>query len=308
MGFERSNSNKHKPNQTSSKANNEVDDAGDVNQILISRDPTTNNQSSSDAAYISWLVDHPSALESFEQLMKSANGKKMVVFLDYDGTLSPIVDDPDRAFMSDDMREAVCQVAKHFPTAIISGRSRNKVKEFVKLSNVYYAGSHGMDIMAPRSLSKSSDGKNHPTTLDKHENQVLFQPAKKFLPAIQEMLVVLEEKIRKIQGARVEDNIFCASVHFRQVREEDYEILEEKVKSTLENYPEFCLCDGKKVIKSRGQGYPIIVSSTPKDTSAFYSLQDPSQVLTFLRRLARWQRNSCSSPSQIWGIENLNGL
>lgn len=30
----------------------------------------------------------------------------------------------------------------------------------------------------------------------------------------------LEEKTKKIQGARVEDNRFCISVHFRQVREE----------------------------------------------------------------------------------------
>ena len=47
--------------------------------------------------------------------------------MDYDGTLSPIVDDPDRALMSDDMRSAVRNVAKYFPTAIISGRSRDKV-------------------------------------------------------------------------------------------------------------------------------------------------------------------------------------
>lgn len=32
--------------------------------------------------------------------MKGLKRKKIVVFLDYDGTLSPIVDDPDRAFMS----------------------------------------------------------------------------------------------------------------------------------------------------------------------------------------------------------------
>lgn len=36
-------------------------------------------------------------------MMKAAKGKKIAVFLDYDGTLSPIVDDPDRAFMSDEV-------------------------------------------------------------------------------------------------------------------------------------------------------------------------------------------------------------
>lgn len=46
-------------------------------------------------------VKHPSALDSFEQMIAAAHGKKIVVFLDYDGTLSPIVQDPNKAFMSD---------------------------------------------------------------------------------------------------------------------------------------------------------------------------------------------------------------
>ncbi|GMN44445.1 hypothetical protein TIFTF001_013643 [Ficus carica] len=199
------------------------------------------------------LLEHPCALRTFDRMMKVAKGKRMVVFLDYDGTLSPIVDDPDRAFMSDEMRAAVREVAKYFPTAIISGRSRDKVKEFVELSNVYYAGSHGMDIIAPARPLKSSlnDAKNHAIPLDKKDSDVLFQPAQRFLPAIQEMFTKLEEKTRNIQGAKIEDNRFCVSVHFRRVREEDYSILEEKVKSVLENYSEFHLTWGKKVIEIR---------------------------------------------------------
>jgi trehalose 6-phosphate phosphatase len=243
------------------------------------------------------------------------------------------------------MRRAVREVAKYFPTSIISGRSRDKVKEFVKLSNVYYAGSHGMDIMAPPRPVKSSDGKHHNIALDKKGSEVRFQPAKKFMPAIQEIFTKLEEKTKKIQGARVEDNRFCISVHFRQVREEDYDMLEKKVKSVVENYPEFHLTEGKmvlevrpsiewnkghaleylldtlgfsnsstdvlpfyigddrtdedafKVIRSRGQGYPIIVSSIPKDTRALYSLHDPGEVLRFLLRLGRWRKESSSSRS-----------
>lgn len=250
------------------------------------------------------------------------------------------------------MRAAVREVAKYFPTAIISGRSRDKVKQFVQLSNVYYAGSHGMDIMAPARPLKSSlnDAINHATPVDKKGSDVLFQPAQRFLPAIQEIFTKLEEITKKIQGATVEDNRFCVSVHFRKVREEDYGILEEKVNSVLENYPEFHLTGGKKVmeirpsiewnkghaleylldtlglsnsseflplyigddrtdedafkaIRCRGQWFPIIVSSMPKDTKASYSLHDPSEVLTFLLRLARWRKASSTSRTlpQFWG-------
>jgi trehalose 6-phosphate phosphatase len=48
------------------------------------------------------------------------------------------------------MREAVRGVAGMFPTAIISGRGREKVEAFVQLPELYYAGSHGMDIIGPR--------------------------------------------------------------------------------------------------------------------------------------------------------------
>lgn len=47
---------------------------------------------------------HPSALSMFEKITAASNGKQIVVFLDYDGTLSPIVEDPDQAFMSTDVR------------------------------------------------------------------------------------------------------------------------------------------------------------------------------------------------------------
>lgn len=47
------------------------------------------------------------------------------------------------------MREIVRRIAHLFPTAIISGRGREKVENFVQLKELYYAGSHGMDIAGP---------------------------------------------------------------------------------------------------------------------------------------------------------------
>ena len=49
-------------------------------------------------------LKYPSALNSFEKISNYAKNKKMAIFLDYDGTLSPIVDDPDRAIMSNEVR------------------------------------------------------------------------------------------------------------------------------------------------------------------------------------------------------------
>ena len=51
------------------------------------------------------------------------------------------------------MRSAVRTLASLFPTSIISGRGREKVEGFVQLKELYYAGSHGMDIVGPKVLT-----------------------------------------------------------------------------------------------------------------------------------------------------------
>ncbi|KAJ4728133.1 Trehalose 6-phosphate phosphatase [Melia azedarach] len=201
-------------------------------------------------SYSEWQAKHPSALEVFERMIAAAKGKKIVMFLDYDGTLSPIVEDPNKAVMSDAMRSAVQEVARYFPTAIVSGRCIDKVNGFVQLKNVVYAGSHGMDISTPYGSLKHQNHRHATRAVDEQGNEVvLFQPAAEFLPTIQEIIQVLEEKVKNIKGAMVEDNKFCISVHFRRVKEEDVNSIEEIVNSTVKAFPEFRISEGKKVFE-----------------------------------------------------------
>ncbi|CAJ1950394.1 unnamed protein product [Sphenostylis stenocarpa] len=204
-------------------------------------------------SYASWLGKHPSALDNFDEVMSIAEGKEIVVFLDYDGTLSPIVDDPDKAYMSDAMRAAVREVAYCFPTAIVSGRRKDKVYEFVKLKNVRYAGSHGMDISTPLGSSKCEDQKHQIKAVDEKGNHVVhFHPAKEFLPTIQEIIKVLKENTRRIKGSMIEDNMFCVTVHYRCVKnEEDVSALREMVESIMKPYPSFHISRGRKVMEIR---------------------------------------------------------
>ncbi|KAI8540786.1 hypothetical protein RHMOL_Rhmol08G0012000 [Rhododendron molle] len=239
----------------------------------------------------SWINQHPSALEMFEQITKASKGKQIVMFLDYDGTLSPIVEDPDRAFMSDAMRATVRKLARHFPTAIVSGRCRDKVYSFVQLAELYYAGSHGMDIKGPSKGSIYKNGTDH--------QAVLFQPASEFVPMIDEVYKALLEKTKFTRGAKVEHNKFCLSVHFRCVDEKVLEI-RPTIKWDKGKALEFLLEslgfansadifpiyigddrtdeDAFKVLRERGQGFGILVSKSPKETSASYSLQEPSEA------------------------------
>ncbi|XP_078444674.1 putative trehalose-phosphate phosphatase 6 [Wolffia australiana] len=281
---------------------------------------------------LSWMREHPSALSMFEDIVAMSKGKKIAMFLDYDGTLSPIVEDPDVAFMSDAMREAVRDAARYFPTAIVSGRCKDKVFNFVKLEELYYAGSHGMDIQGPKTPTETKT--------------VPFQPAAEYLDMIDEVSKALLEKTKSIPGAKVENNKFCVSVHFRCVDEKRWVMLAEKVGAVLKGFPKLRVSQGRKVLeirptikwdkgkaleylldslgfgnskdvlpvyigddrtdedafrvlRERGQGLGILVSKIPKDTCASYSLREPSEVMEFLQRLAEWKRVSSKGRSAV---------
>ncbi|KAI3756522.1 hypothetical protein L1987_56343 [Smallanthus sonchifolius] len=205
-----------------------------------------------DHAYYSWMLKYPSALNSFHHIANRAYKKKIVIFLDYDGTLSPIVDDPNRAFMSVDMRSAVKGVAKYFPTAIISGRSRDKVYELVGLAELFYAGSHGMDIIFPAKDTVSINHTNCIRSTDEQGKEVnLFQPAREFIPMINEVFRTLVEVTKDIPGAFVENHKFCTSVHYRNVDEKTWPMIAQCVHDVLKDYPRLTLTHGRKVLEIR---------------------------------------------------------
>ena len=70
----------------------------------------------------------------------------MVVFLDYDGTLTPIVSRPELATLDRHMRDTVERLSREFTTAIISGRACADFRELVDIDGLPYAGNHGLEI------------------------------------------------------------------------------------------------------------------------------------------------------------------
>ena len=95
------------------------------------------------------IGDLSHALEDGDQLTKHLDGRRPAVFLDYDGTLTPIVDRPEDAIISDSMREAVRGLAKRCPVCVVSGRDRRVVQELMGVDDLIVAGSHGFDIWSP---------------------------------------------------------------------------------------------------------------------------------------------------------------
>src|ERR687893_847083 len=95
------------------------------------------------------IGDLPDALTRADDLEARLEGRRPAVFLDYDGTLTPIVDRPEDAIISDSMREAVRGLARRCPVCVVSGRDRRVVQELMGVDDLIVAGSHGFDIWSP---------------------------------------------------------------------------------------------------------------------------------------------------------------
>ena len=97
----------------------------------------------------------PNALDSYGQLIGVVGGRQPFVCLDFDGTLSEIVSDPDAAMLVDGAAKALENLAAQCPVAILSGRDLADIRDRVGLPGIWYAGSHGFELIGP-------DGKSPP--------------------------------------------------------------------------------------------------------------------------------------------------
>jgi len=250
----------------------------------------------------------PSALDHVQEIAGTGD-RSPAVFLDYDGTLTPIVSHPEKALLSDSMRETLQALATRTSVAILSGRDLDDVRQRVNIVAIVYAGSHGFDIAGPRGLRK--------------------EVATEFLPKLDMVEKELGKKLAGVPGAHLERKRFSIAAHYRNVKESDVPKLERAVSEVAARHPELRTIAGKKVyelqpnidwdkgralmwlleslrldqqemfpiyigddltdedafraVLNRGAG--IVVSEEPRSTAASYSLKDPKEVERFLRKL-----------------------
>jgi len=126
--------------------------------------------------------------------------KFIFLFLDYDGTLAPIAERPDKAVISKGARGLLQQLSKSrdCKLAIISGRPLKDIKNIAGLKDIIYVGNHGLEIEGPKV---------------KFESQV-SQRLKAIIRHIYEDAV---SKFSKIKGVLIEDKSLTISVHYRLV-------------------------------------------------------------------------------------------
>ncbi|HET8526509.1 MAG TPA: trehalose-phosphatase [Actinomycetota bacterium] len=177
------------------------------------------------------IRDLPDALGRRDEIRRRLEGLTPVVFLDYDGTLTPIVERPEEAVMADGVRRAVERLASGCPVALISGRDLADVRRMVGIEGIHYAGSHGFDIAGPGGIAE-----HH---------------AAEFLPELDRAEDELRPLLAPIPGARLERKRFAIAVHVREVEERRFPDVEAVVDRVALAHPRLRRTEGKKVLELR---------------------------------------------------------
>lgn len=174
----------------------------------------------------------PSALAEGLELAEHLKEKRPAVFLDYDGTLTPIVKRPELATLSDTMRGTLKELASRCQVAIVSGRDRKDVKQLVGLDDLVYAGSHGFDIEGPGL-------------------QMDHEEARGFLPVLDKVERELNARLETVTGCLIERKRFSIAVHYRLVDEAEVDGVEAVVNDILGECTSLRKGLGKKVFELR---------------------------------------------------------
>jgi trehalose 6-phosphate phosphatase len=176
----------------------------------------------------STIEDLPSALgEDFDRRLGEA---RPAVFLDYDGTLTPIVERPEDAVISPRMREVVSRLAERCPVCVVSGRDRPVVQELMGVYDLVVAGSHGFDIWSPQHGTIEHDA------------------ASGFEDLLARVTAELRDELAPIDGAVVEPKRASVAAHYRRVAERQRPEVERVVERLLsEHADELKVTPGKMV-------------------------------------------------------------
>jgi alpha,alpha-trehalase len=173
----------------------------------------------------------PPALLEPERIDDLLHGKRPAIFLDYDGTLTPIVAHPEDAVIDEAMRKAVRHLSVLCPVAVISGRDLGDLKDKVRVDGIGYAGSHGFDI------------------LDSEGRPLEGIDADRFFPALDRVQHRIEAEVAEIEGAQVERKKYSCAIHYRNVAEDAVPRVDRAVDDALADESELRRFDGKKVIE-----------------------------------------------------------
>lgn len=141
-------------------------------------------------------------IEALDRMVeKYRRNGRLVLLFDYDGTLTPFADRPDRALLPSETREWLVRLTSspRVDVGIVSGRSLEDLGSMMRLHGIYLAGTSGIEL----------DLRGERIDLP----QVGFGGA-----SLRAVIPALRAELTAFEGAWVEPKPLGLTVHFRAVR------------------------------------------------------------------------------------------
>lgn len=161
------------------------------------------------------------------------NENQLAIFLDYDGTLTPIVETPDKAVLSQRMFHCLTQLSQNYLTVIMSGRELKNLKKLINVPTIFYSGNHGLEFIAP------------------NDEIVSYQVGEEFKEELSFVYLHLVSLLRTIEGCIVENKKYSLSIHYRLVSESKHLYISQVIDEVLSDCPNLIRHSGKKVFEIR---------------------------------------------------------
>jgi trehalose-phosphatase len=246
----------------------------------------------------------------------------LFIFLDYDGTLTPIVSRPELALCPSETKRHLENI-RDLPNvylAIISGRSLEDLRKKVGVSDIIYAGNHGLEIENP-------DGRHK-----KILSAVRTRELKRITRNVQYSLKQIPEILFEEKGP-------ILSIHYRNVPQKFFARISQVLKEELQKWrgrwkiasgkmvfeiqPDVDFHKGKavrEILKTapspgllaiylgddqtdedafrvlKGQGVSVLIGPSGFSSEADFFLRNPDEVQEFLFRCQEVRRAGSEFP------------
>ena len=177
---------------------------------------------------LSYLVD---LVVDVQERLQAA--ERTFLFLDFDGTLTPIEADFAAPKLNPDIAETLSLLASQssLVITIISGRAVEDLFARIRLGGLIYAGNHGLEIFGQDLRFVEPLASRRRNRLERLSNEIAM-------------------RLRSIAGVVVEFKGLTASVHYRQAAESDHAEIHESVRISVGRAGGlFRLVHGLKVIE-----------------------------------------------------------
>lgn len=149
--------------------------------------------------------------------------KRVLLLMDFDGTLSPLADTPEKAHLPQGVRQMLLRLAcrSHVSVAILSGRPLAYLKAVFGASYFFYGGNHGLEMEGP-------------------DFSFCHPGARALRSVIQNLVRQFRKPVKGVSGALLENKRLSLALHYRNVpraHRSHFDALVEKLQNKTAGLP-----------------------------------------------------------------------